>query len=95
MPDIPTEQWADARHQLITVTVFGLGPRTDKAEAWHRSQTRLDRALAKHPWLTTTSVALLGGVDPPGKAALRDLCEWAAVTTWAARLTPHVPRPIH
>jgi menaquinone-dependent protoporphyrinogen oxidase len=81
------------RHQLPPVAVFGMGPRTDEAHAWLRSRIQLDRALTKHPWLAPTSIALFGGVDPPGKAAGRDLRDWAAITTWAAHLTHRVPRP--
>jgi menaquinone-dependent protoporphyrinogen oxidase len=32
----------------IPVTVFGMGPRTDDDQAWRRSRTQLDRALAKY-----------------------------------------------
>jgi menaquinone-dependent protoporphyrinogen oxidase len=81
------------RHRLPPIAVFGMGPRTDEAEAWLRSRAQLDRALAKHPWLAATSVALFGGVDPPGKAAGRDLRDWAAISAWATQLTGRVPRP--
>jgi menaquinone-dependent protoporphyrinogen oxidase len=74
------------RRHLPPVAVFGMGPRSDDAEAWSSSRSQLDRALAKHNGLAPVSVALFGGVDPPGKAAARDLRDWAAIATWARHL---------
>ena len=37
----------------VPVAVFGMGPRKDDVLAWERSRTQLDRALAKHSWLTS------------------------------------------
>lgn len=70
----------------VPVAVFGMGPRTDKARAWLRSRAQLDRALARHRWLTPVSVALFGGVDPPSRRSGRDLRDWDAIATWAMTL---------
>lgn len=77
------------RHRpgLPPTAVFALGPRHDDPEAWQRSRAQLDRALAKHAWLEPTSVAVFGGVDPPGKHSARDLRDWAAISRWTAQLT--------
>ena len=74
------------RPDLPPTAVFALGPRRDDPEAWQRSRDQLDRALAKHAWLVPTSVAVFGGVDPPGKNAARDLRDWAEIRRWAAQL---------
>jgi menaquinone-dependent protoporphyrinogen oxidase len=66
------------RHQLAAVAVFGKGPRSDDAQAWARSRAQLDRAPAKHPWLAPITVAVIGGLDPPGKHAHRDQGDWSA-----------------
>jgi len=70
----------------LPVAVFGMGPRRDDAEAWRRSRTQLDRALAKHAWLTPLSVGLFGGVDPARRVPRerRDLRDWSEIATWAA-----------
>jgi len=46
---------------------------------------QLDRALARHGWLTPVAVTVFGGVDPPGrsKGPPRDLRNWRAIDTWA------------
>jgi menaquinone-dependent protoporphyrinogen oxidase len=74
------------RHDLPAVAVFAMGPRSGDAEAWSRSRTQLDRALAKDSWLTPTSIRLFGGVDPPRTSTHRDLRDWAAVSDWAGSL---------
>jgi hypothetical protein len=51
----------------VPVAVFGMGPRSDTEEAWQRSRSRLDRALAKRGWLTPGAVMVFGGVDPPAR----------------------------
>lgn len=81
------------RHRLPPVAAFGMGPCTEDAAAWLRSRAQLDRALAKHPWLASTNVALFGGVDPPGESVGRDLRDWVAIATWAALLPHRVTRP--
>jgi len=67
------------------VAVFGMGPRTDTAEAWGRSRAQLDRALAKWAWLAPVAVTIFGGVDPPGrgKRPQRDLRNWQTIHAWA------------
>jgi menaquinone-dependent protoporphyrinogen oxidase len=35
----------------VPEAVFGMGPRSDSADAWQRSRAQLDRALAKRGWL--------------------------------------------
>jgi menaquinone-dependent protoporphyrinogen oxidase len=67
------------------VAVFGMGPRTDTAEAWGRSRAQLDRALAKRAWLVPVAVTIFGGVDPPGRGdePKRDLRNWQAIHAWA------------
>jgi menaquinone-dependent protoporphyrinogen oxidase len=74
------------RPDLPPTAVFAMGPRRDDPEAWQRSRAQLDRALAKHAWLAPTSVAVFGGVDPPGKRTARDLRDWAVISRWAAQL---------
>ena len=49
----------------MPVAVFALGPRSDDEQAWRRSRSQLDRALAKQPQLGPVAVALFGGADPP------------------------------
>jgi menaquinone-dependent protoporphyrinogen oxidase len=68
----------------VPVAVFGMGPRSDDKQAWQRSQEQLDRAVAKHKWLTPTAVEVFGGVDPPGKRPRRDLRDWTQIEAWAA-----------
>jgi menaquinone-dependent protoporphyrinogen oxidase len=68
----------------VPVAVFGMGPRRADAEAWQRSRQQLDRALAKHGWLTPIAVTVFGGVDPPGKQPRRDLRNWTQIEAWAA-----------
>ncbi len=70
----------------VPVAVFALGPRNDTAEAWQRCRAQLDRALAKHGWLTPAAVTVFGGVDPPGRGGRprRDLRDWQAIDAWAA-----------
>jgi len=76
------------RHQKdlagVPVAVFGLGPRSADEQAWRRSREQLDRAVAKHAWLTPAAVEVFGGVDPPGKRPRRDLRDWAQIEAWAA-----------
>ena len=70
----------------MPVAVFAMGPRTDTAEAWQHSRAQLDRALAKHGWLTPAAVTVFGGVDPSGhgRRPRRDLRNWQAIDAWAA-----------
>lgn len=68
------------------VAVFGMGPRSDTADAWQRSRAQLDRALAKRPWLHPVAVAVFGGVDPPKKREQRNLRDWSAIAMWAEAL---------
>lgn len=67
----------------VPAAVFGLGPRNDETEAWTRSRTQLDRALAKRGWLRPVTVAVFGGVDPKPKRDQppRDLRDWNASDT--------------
>ena len=44
----------------VPVAVFGMGPRDADLEAWQRSRKQLDRALAKHDWLTPIAVTVFG-----------------------------------
>jgi menaquinone-dependent protoporphyrinogen oxidase len=81
------------RRELAEFAAFGMGPRSDESEAWRRSRAQLDRALARHPDLRPVSVALFGGVDPPGKRTHRDLRAWAAINGWADRVTGRVGWP--
>jgi menaquinone-dependent protoporphyrinogen oxidase len=69
----------------MPVAVFGMGPRQDTEDAWHRSRDQLDRALGKRAWLKPVSVAVFGGVDPPRRhqPAPRDLRDWSAIGDWA------------
>lgn len=70
----------------VPVAVFGMGPRRADRQAWQRSQDQLDRAVAKHKWLTPIAVEIFGGVDPPGKQPKRDLRDWAQIEAWAASI---------
>lgn len=74
------------RSELATVpiAIFGMGPRTDTEDAWHRSYAQLHRALGKFPWLRPVAVTVFGGVDPPGhQHPHRDLRDWSAIRRWA------------
>lgn len=75
------------RDELPPVAVFAVGPRTEDGLAWHRARTQLDRGLARFPWLTPTTIAVFGGVDPPGRRHRRDLRDWISIRTWSHRLT--------
>ena len=75
----------------VPVAVFGMGPRTDDPEAWRRSRAQLDRALARHGWLTPVSIAVFGGVDPPGRGRHRELRDWTAIRAWALTLPTSLP----
>lgn len=68
----------------VPVAVFGMGPRDADVAAWQRSRKQLERALAKHAWLTPIAVTVFGGVDPPGKRPRRDLRDWTQIEAWAA-----------
>lgn len=61
----PVPQAHQRELAAVPVAVFGMGPRSDTEEAWQRSRSRLDRALAKRGWLTPVAVMVFGGVDPP------------------------------
>ena len=74
----------------VPVAVFGMGPRNDDVLAWERSRTQLDRALAKHSWLTPTAVMVFGGVDAPDKRPRRDLRDWTKIDAWAASIADPV-----
>jgi menaquinone-dependent protoporphyrinogen oxidase len=71
--------------ERVPVAVFGMGPRSPEQEAWQRSRSQLDRALAKRSWLTPVAEVVFGGADPPKRrqAARRDLRGWAAIEKWA------------
>ena len=60
----PVPQAHQRELAAVQVAVFGMGPRSDTEEAWQRSRSRLDRALAKRGWLTPVAVMVFGGVDP-------------------------------
>lgn len=68
------------------VAVFGMGPRDDLPGPWEASRLQLNRALSRHPWLHPATVAVFGGVDPPGKRQHRDLRDWDAIRAWAEAL---------
>lgn len=72
----------------VPVVVFGMGPRRDEEEAWQRSRSQLDRALARRPWFVPAAVAVFGGTDPPGKdrGDRRDLRDWAEIGDWARKV---------
>ncbi|HUK72616.1 MAG TPA: flavodoxin domain-containing protein [Streptosporangiaceae bacterium] len=70
----------------VPVAVFGMGPRSpEEEEAWQRSRSQLDRALAKRSWLTPVAKTVFGGADPPKRrqATRRDLRDWAAIENWS------------
>ena len=75
----------------VPVAVFGLGPRRDEAEAWARSRSQLDHALAKRDWLRPITVTVFGGVDPKPERGQppRDIRDWQTIGTWADQL-PHL-----
>ena len=72
----------------VPVAIFGMGPRSGGEEAWQRSRTQLDRALAKRDWLKPEAVAVFGGVDPPGREGKprRDLRDWDVIRQWATEV---------
>ena len=76
----------------VPVAVFGMGPRDADVEAWQRSRKQLDRALAKHGWLTPIAVAVFGGVDPPDQQPRRDLRDWTQIEAWAAGIVTPAAR---
>ncbi|GGM86640.1 flavodoxin [Thermopolyspora flexuosa] len=82
------------RHRtgLPPIAVFGVGPRTDHGPTWLRAREQLDRSLSRFPWITPTTIAVFGGVDPPGRRNRRDLRDWVAIRTWTHRLTQFAAR---
>lgn len=72
----------------VPVVVFGMGPRQGTEEAWTRSRSQFDRALAKRAWLAPRATAVFGGVDPAERRARprRDLRDWDAIRAWAAAI---------
>ena len=73
----------------VPVAVFGMGPRSPDEEAWQRSRSQLDRALAKRGWLTPVAEVVFGGADPPQRrqTTRRDLRDWAAIEKWAQEIS--------
>jgi menaquinone-dependent protoporphyrinogen oxidase len=69
----------------VPVAVFGMGPRSGDEGGWQRSRDQMNRALAKHGWLTAAAIAVFGGVDPPKRHVTnrRDLRDWNAIREWA------------
>ena len=82
----------------VPVAVFAMGPINDKAEEFTGAREQLDRALAKHGWLSPVSVGVFGGrLDPAGlrfpdnnpafkRMDLSDVRDWDAVKAWATAL---------
>ena len=73
----------------MPVAIFGMGPRSPEQEAWQRSRSQLDRALAKRSWLSPAAKAVFGGADPPNRRQTprRDLRDWAAIEKWAQEIS--------
>jgi menaquinone-dependent protoporphyrinogen oxidase len=65
----------------VPVAVFGMGPRSGDEGGWQRSRDQMNRALARHGWLTAAAIAVFGGVDPPKRQVTnrRDLRDWNAI----------------
>ena len=61
--------------ERVPVAIFAMGPRSPEEEAWQRSRSQLDRALAKRSWLTPVAEVVFGGADPAQRrqATRRDL----------------------
>lgn len=73
----------------VQVAFFALGPRRDdEEEAWRRSRSQLEQALAKRPRAGARRVGLFGGVDPTGRrrTARRDLRDWTEISTWTRKV---------
>ncbi|MEV5408096.1 flavodoxin domain-containing protein [Thermopolyspora sp. NPDC052614] len=81
------------RDHLPPIALYAVGPRTEDGLSWHRARLQIDRALARFPWLAPTTVAVFGGVDPPGRRRRRDLRDWTSIRAWAQRLTHLATRP--
>ena len=64
-------------------------PDPPNEEAWQRSRSQLDRALAKRSWLTPAATVIFGGADPPERRQTprRDLRDWAAIEKWAQQIS--------
>lgn len=73
----------------VPVAIFGMGPRSAEEEAWQRSRSQLDRALAKRSWLTPVAEVVFGGADPPKRrqTTRRDLRDWMAIENWAREIS--------
>jgi hypothetical protein len=69
----------------VPVAVFGVGPWSGDEGGWQRLRDQMNRALAKHGWLTAAAIAVFGGVDPPRRHVTnrRDLRDWNAIREWA------------
>ena len=75
--------------ERVPVAIFGMGPRSPDEEAWQRSRSQLNRALAKRSWLPPVAEVIFGGADPPKRrqATRRDLRDWAAIEKWAREIS--------
>lgn len=81
--------------QQVPVAVFALGPKERNDAAWTRSRSQLERALAKHQWLSPAATALFGGADELGRSMSprRDLRDWVAIREWSAEISRHAHQP--
>lgn len=81
--------------QQVPVAVFALGPKERNDAAWERSRSQLDRALAKHQWLSPAATALFGGAEELGRSMSprRDLRDWVAIREWSAEVSRHAHQP--
>ncbi len=76
-----------------TVAVFGMGPQTLDEHDVAQSRAQLDKALAKVPDVTPSSVAIFGGVVDPAKLHFpfsrmpaSDARDWDAIEAWATEI---------
>jgi menaquinone-dependent protoporphyrinogen oxidase len=80
------------------VVIFALGPTSPEVEQQQAAHTQLDRALAKHPWLTPTALHVFGGAVDPDKLPFpfnhmpkSDVRDWETIRAWARTIASVLP----
>jgi len=75
----------------LPVAVFGMGPRTMKAEEVAASRAQMEKSLAKVPEVEPLATAVFGGVIDPrtlrfplSRLPASDARDWDAIRKWAS-----------
>jgi menaquinone-dependent protoporphyrinogen oxidase len=83
------------------LAVFAMGPATLDEPDVRSSRGQLDHALARHPELHPSTIAIFGGVVDPAKLRFplnrmpaTDARDWDAIRAWADEVAAHVPTAV-